>query len=199
MDRASDDCSDNVPRPPFFAWLNRSGRRKTTLLFHRTGLYLLAMACRVFSDPAVFDGATIIACGPELRRKCKFCDCRHANALCDWPVIKPVHFEPYDAIGEGDILAQPGGWRARIQELQPRAGCLDVRAVVLDLGKRAGIPRRVKPPFRTAFPISPHNFQKFRVMRPGTCDNPCCARHRRHVGPDRDYCMDHWRAWEQVA
>jgi hypothetical protein len=25
----------------------------------------------------------------------------------------------------------------------------------------------------------------------GTCDRACCARHRKHVGPDRDYCEPH--------
>lgn len=31
-----------------------------------------------------------------------------------------------------------------------------------------------------------------------TCDKPCCYRHSRHVGPDRDYCQDHWRQ-ENIA
>jgi hypothetical protein len=25
-----------------------------------------------------------------------------------------------------------------------------------------------------------------------TCDKPCCSNCRQHVGPDRDYCRDHW-------
>lgn len=25
-----------------------------------------------------------------------------------------------------------------------------------------------------------------------TCDKPCCSNCRQHIGPDRDYCKDHW-------
>jgi hypothetical protein len=33
----------------------------------------------------------------------------------------------------------------------------------------------------------------------GTCDKPCCFRHRRHVGDNRDHCMDHWDLAEVPA
>ena len=39
---------------------------------------------------------------------------------------------------------------------------------------------------------------KVTVLRPGTCDAPCCDLHSRNVGEDLDYCQAHWRAWEEI-
>lgn len=156
------------------------------------------MTCRVISDPKELDGSPIFVCGPpEIRKVCRFCKNRKALSLCDWPMMKPIPFEPYYAIGEGDVLVQAGGWRARILELEKKPTWVNIRASVLTtLG---GHPRNPAKPFQSGFMVGPGNLHHFRVERPGTCDKACCFRHRRHVGPDRDYCMDHWREWERVS
>jgi hypothetical protein len=37
------------------------------------------------------------------------------------------------------------------------------------------------------------------IERTEMCDNACCFRHRRRIGPDRYYRVDHWEAWETVS
>src|SRR6185503_1407264 len=39
-----------------------------------------------------------------------------ANALCDWPVVKPVRFK-LEELQATDTLAQQGGWRARVVDI----------------------------------------------------------------------------------
>jgi hypothetical protein len=135
--------------------------------------------------------------GPR-KRKCAHCGCPDAKALCDWPMKKPIRFEPFDAVGVDDVLVQPGGWRARIIGITPMVAnwndslrFIQVRALVLSLGEMRKTHIR---PFETSFGISTENFKKFRVEGKATCDKPCCYRHRRHVDKDVDYCMDHWDA-----
>lgn len=159
---------------------------------------LRALTCRVFSDPKVLDGSPIFVCGPpEIRKVCQFCKCHKGLSLCDWPMMKPIPFEPYYAIGEEDILVQASGWRARILGITRMSTWVNVRASVLT--STVGRARNPMKPYVCVFTISAATLRLFRVERPGTCDKACCFRHRRHVGPDRDYCMDHWRDWERVS
>lgn len=148
------------------------------------------MACRVFTTR---DGVTGFMCGPSPRkRKCAHCPCPDTKSLCDWPVVRPIAFEPASAVGVGDILVQrwPDGlshgslFRARTVEATPSAEgtWLVVKAVKLDSEHR----------IETKFSITPSNLATFRVEAPATCDKPCCFRCRLHVDKDRDYCRDHW-------
>jgi hypothetical protein len=150
------------------------------------------MACHVLTLP---NGGTAIVCCPRpRRRKCSQCGCPDAKALCDWPMLKPVRFEPFDAIAIDQVLNQEGGWRCHINDIV-RARDIEailIHGLVLDLGKWAAGALRRSLPFETSFSIGPGNFQKFRVEAPATCDKPCCFRCRIHVGDDRDYCSDHW-------
>jgi hypothetical protein len=46
------------------------------------------MACHVDNVPGF---GRIIWCGPgPKKRRCAFCDCADAKALCDWEMVKPV-------------------------------------------------------------------------------------------------------------
>lgn len=137
---------------------------------------------------------------PKIRKKCRFCEHR-ALSFCDWPTVRPVRFEPYDAVGVDDVLVQATGWRAQIREVRESVGYIALRISVFDLGKdrarRSRVRRRL--PWEMLFYLGPDNFRKFRVERMSTCDAPCCFRHRRHIGPDKDYCQDHWKSWEAVS
>lgn len=126
--------------------------------------------------------------------------------------MKPVPFEPYDAICVDQVLVQASGWRARILRLVPEGQVVWVKASVFDWGqqRRAQMQTTEMPEsasrraryerfldslpfeFETSFGIGPANYRMFRVEAKGTCDKPCCFRCRRHVAKDVDYCMDHW-------
>jgi hypothetical protein len=137
------------------------------------------------------------------KRHCAFCDCPDAKALCDWPMVKGVAFK-IEELNPGDILVQPTlpGWRARLLEATVIDGqyavCAEVRVTLITQTPLfSGLK---KPPFDIRFTLPTVSFAKYyRVERPGTCDKPCCFRCRRHVGPDRDYCMDHWDAQAPAA
>jgi len=107
-------------------------------------------------------------------------------------MLKPVRFEPFDALVIDQILVQEGGWRCHINDIARASDseAILIHGLVLDLGK--WVRPRVCVPFETSFAIGPGNFRKFRVEAPATCDKPCCFRCRIHVGDDRDYCSDHW-------
>jgi len=133
---------------------------------------------------------TAFICGlpVRVRKKCKFCKARDVKALCDWPVMR-FQLAPASSIQVGEIIRHPKlGIFPRTAEIQGidegSSGQLWFHCIV---AAREG-QRRSKPA-----PFHWHHTGMLYVMRPGgTCDNACCFRHRRHVGPNRDYCMDHW-------
>jgi len=121
--------------------------------------------------------------GPVVLKKCRFCECDTAEARCAWPTTQRNEVL-VEEIKVGDIWIserKPG----RIVEIED-----------FDLTRRfwISIPGRLD--------ANPHD--RFRgalqmIERTAMCDNPCCFRHRRRIGPDRYYCVDHWRAWETVS
>jgi hypothetical protein len=157
------------------------------------------MSCHVISDTKLFGGAPVFFCGdrgPEIRQKCVFCDACDAKALCDWPTIKQVHV-PIIELQVGDAwITQQRGKRGRIGEI-----------VDLDINSR---PIGPDQPYasrqfwivipgsnsRKLYPYMRYPGDTALSERPGTCDNAVCFRHRRHVGPNRDYCFAHWNSWE---
>jgi hypothetical protein len=116
-----------------------------------------------------------------IRKKCRFCGCRDAKALCDWPTTRRGEVL-VDDLRVGDIwIIQPSGKDGKIVEIEE-----------FDQTRRFWIHRRAAP------------YDRFRGDRQAsernqTCDNACCFRHRRRIGPDRHYCADHWSAWEAVS
>jgi hypothetical protein len=166
------------------------------------------MACRVTSNPKLFGGAPIIMCGPGMgptpRKKCAFCDHkgRASISLCDWPVWKQI--EKRAELAEvGDVwITQQAAKRGRIVEIEnlklapDKQGTLSYVVTEGEFQARriwVLIPGHPKP-----YPYTRNNGATFTTEGPGTCDQACCFRHRRHVGIDKDYCMDHWNAWEAV-
>lgn len=138
------------------------------------------MACHWQDVPGV--GMVHFNIARPRKRRCAHCDCPDAKALCDWPVIKLARFKVNELAVE-DIVASPAGtWRARIDSLEfiPQEGEIKFHATVIATGAK------------TAFALFPANVHLMRVERPDTCNKPCCFRCRRHVGPDKDYCRDHW-------
>jgi hypothetical protein len=125
------------------------------------------------------------------KRRCAHCDCRDAKALCDWPMDKLTKFDSPGDLAAGDFLGTGEGWRARILAIDgpgPAHGYYIVRVAVLNL--HGG--NKTTPPFESEIALSSNFARRLLVERPGTCDKPCCSACRRHVGPDRDYCRDHW-------
>ena len=127
------------------------------------------------------------------KRKCAHCGCPDAKTLCDWPMDRPVRFYRIEDLSIGDVIVQRHGWRGRIAAIELPA---TVRAEVITRGDRAQpLLHRVE----SMFALDEWLIARLRVERPGTCDKPCCFRCRRHVGPDRDYCLDHWNREEKAS
>jgi len=164
------------------------------------------MACNSIQLP---DGSAAIICG--LRRtktkQCKFCDNR-STKLCDWQCERPekVH---HSKIRPGDtIVTQQKGYRLEVQGLHRfeatfRRGdnCI-VPAHVghpdLPLIKAGVTMYGLNFPDGRSFLYYQTGDTKVQVLRPGTCDAPCCDLHSRHVDDDVDYCQEHYSAWEEV-
>jgi hypothetical protein len=132
-------------------------------------------------------GVTAVVCGPAFGRKyCRTCGAP-AKALCDWPRLRKVH-KSFREVKVGDAVL------AYEKSNQPHK--LVYLAVKPELGQvwlatewQGRVMERVE-------------YQAWRgiwVAEMGTCDAPCCYRHRRHVGPEKDYCARHWDAWKEVA
>jgi hypothetical protein len=139
------------------------------------------MACHwiKFRDADGVEHVAHVNMAKPRRRKCAYCDCPDAKALCDWKMIKPVRFSKWNSINVGDTLVYASGLRVRILSIDGAPGYLILRAQA-----SARAPEYV-------FNGYDGNVDMFRVERPGTCDKPICYRCRRHVGPNRDYCLTH--------
>jgi hypothetical protein len=152
------------------------------------------MACHWHKLP---DGSVMHFNMATLRkRRCAHCDCRDAKALCDWPMVVAKRIKSIDDLNVDDVITQSHGWRARILSITlgppaERFSCRSgwyMRLAVLNTGLNITSVRWLE----IAFTFDLWAIERLRVERPGTCDKPCCFRCRRHIGPDRDYCMDHW-------
>jgi hypothetical protein len=120
-----------------------------------------------------------------IRRKCHFCGCRHAKATCDWPTIRRGEVLVED-LKVGDFwIAEPSGKRGKIVEIED-----------FDLTRKFWI---LVPGTKDPSPYNRFRGDRQMSERIETCDNACCFRHRRRIGPGRHYCSDHWNTWEAVS
>jgi len=136
------------------------------------------------------NGGVAIVCGlrRKKRQRCAFCG-NPADKLCDWKTEKPTDI-PHAKLQMGDVI-----------ETRQQKHHLPVRQVVRFVVVTAGV----------RYPVTMYGLQfpdgrcwvyylwgkdKARVLRPGTCDKPCCDTCSREAGEDKDYCKDHWQAWE---
>lgn len=63
----------------------------------------------------------------------------------------------------------------------------NVTAIVCGRGRRA------EPRCFVAACGRPSEVQcDWEILNGKTCDRHCCGRHAKRVGPNRDYCLDHW-------
>jgi hypothetical protein len=134
------------------------------------------------------------------KKKCAFCDQPDAKSLCDWPAITlvPLKIEP-GCLAKGDVLAQRGGWRCEVTAVELRVQGLIVFGVT-NVPTNAAYRRATGEtyPRSIKFEITRGNLHHFYREALGTCDKPCCYRHRRHVDKDVDYCQDHWNLTDDV-
>jgi len=138
------------------------------------------MGCDTFE----FMGSTGFICGPGINQKpkrCAFCEHR-STKLCDWPVEKQKTVYAHE-VKAGDRVIQ-GKRRLAIS-----------LAEVLHDGR---IHLEYSADGTCTYAMAFRPDATFHVEVKGTCDKPCCYRHSRHVGPDRDYCQEHWRQ-ENIA
>jgi len=161
-------------------------------------------------------GSTAIICG--LRRKkaapCEFCG-RPSTKLCDWPEDKPTKVEHGLLKPDDVVVTVQAKLRLPVQGLNRFTGQFRIWR---DSGKEhlIPVPRSEQWLWENAkildLPVTQYGltFPKDRgsflyycigadqvtVLRPGTCDRPCCERCSREVGEDRDYCKAHWDSWQ---
>lgn len=156
------------------------------------------MHCQTLQHPEF--SSPVFVCGTRPpKRYCRFClregHRAEARALCDWPMPKPIHVRTA-AAEVGDVwITQQGRKRGRIVEIQNLCG----DNVVTDGLYFARMIWVQIPGHKTPYPYHRVNGDTFLSERPGLCSAPVCYRHRRHVGPNRDYCMSHWRSWEAIS
>ncbi len=159
------------------------------------------------------DGSVAVICGLRRgkRKRCQFCGAP-GTKLCDWKGDKPTK------IGHGEI--QPGdtvvtkqkGYRLKVKGFQRFLGVFRQRHKMDGSGEinaNLSLPGQL-----VRYPVTMYGLlfpdrkgwlyylvgdDKATVLRPGTCDAPCCEAHSRSVGEDVDYCQEHWKAWEEVA
>ncbi len=144
------------------------------------------MGCEIKQTTFAGHPATAFICGSGINpkpKKCAFCDCRDAKSLCDWPVMKRIEL-PIEEARVGDVwITKQQHHRGKIVQIEAA-----VDPVVPTFANRYWV---LVPGRKDPYPYLRHVGQTFTTERPGTCDKPCCFKHRRHVGPNRDYCMDH--------
>jgi hypothetical protein len=162
-----------------------------------------AMACEHIQIPG---GSMAIVCGLRRgkRQRCQFCGAP-GTTLCDWKCDKPTKI-PHIQLAEGDtIVTVQHKYRLKVLGLQRFA---------VDTAPAGRPPHPVEVTmYGLVFPDGrcwlyyQWSTGKVRgdgargtvwVLRPGTCDAPCCELHSRSVGEDVDYCMEHWQAWESA-
>lgn len=133
---------------------------------------------------------TLFICGPGLGpRRCKFCK-RRARALCDWPVMKRVKVKAVK-LRRGDVFITPQSNR----EVPVIDAYRNGEKWIITVELRDVVRR---PPYPTFSYV--RDLQEIvTTLRRRRCSAACCARHRRSVGPERDYCERHWNSWSEVA
>lgn len=148
------------------------------------------MNCSTIVVPSPNGPIRAIVCGTRPKpKRCAFCG-DASEALCDWPAARwsPV---PVETLKVGDV------W---ITQTAQKRGIV---VGIVDLREHPDSPAGEAFQFWIQIPghQDPYPYRRVRGDQAvtevwGTCDKPVCFRHRREVGEDRDYCLEHWNAWE---
>ena len=130
-------------------------------------------------------GSVAIVCGGS--HSCAFCG-GPADKLCDFKIEKATDI-PHGRLRIGDVI-----------ETRQHKHHLPVRVVARfqDAIYKTTMYGLQFPDGRCWIYYLTGNDQA-RVLKPGTCDKPCCEKCSRQPGEDLDYCMDHWRVGEFQA
>lgn len=142
--------------------------------------------CRTVYD----DMRCSILCPHEQRvnTTCRFCT-EPPVAQCAWPVEK-LAFAHYGDVKVGDRIKRVVEFRA---ECRPPAEVVVVeRCGVGEIRLVLAIGSRMKE-------IREKVTGLLRIAGEQACGVPVCELHLRSVSDGRQYCMDHWDAWEKVA
>lgn len=132
-------------------------------------------------------GTRMVVCGsPVTKSHCRFCGAV-AGALCDWPRTRRRAMA-IDQVKAGMMI-----FRFESSEVADEVVYI---APQPSRGEVWLATRRGNQMFEH---VITQPWKPVYVAAVGTCDAPCCFRHRRRVGPGVDYCRRHWRAWEKVA
>jgi len=154
----------------------------------------VSLHCHVEQLP--FNGveSTVFFCSEresEPAQPCKFCG-EPADHLCDWRVLKPIRIAVTELqVGHALYPSGPGG--------PGPFGVTEIRMEKRSFGKQLRDILTVHVDFKGhlwRYKYWPE--EDVYCMGPGTCDTPCCELHLRSVDEDRDYCMSHWKAWEEI-
>ncbi len=146
------------------------------------------MACRFVQFEV--DGrkvSAIVKLQNPPRKKCRFCATQDVKTLCDWPVVK------LKSIFASDLVV---GDRFHFHQVRRPDMVHIVELIDLEKPNVTFVAYRI-PGLPPQVPYRFQLGQRIYVERAGTCDAPCCYKHRRHVGVDTDYCADHWDAWPE--
>ena len=149
------------------------------------------MSAQVLLSSMSAPGIVLPAALPPATRHCRFCleegHTREARAVCDWPVEEVIE-TPWSDLRIGD------SWVVR------HAGLVGVVRDI-DLDPMGGVRFRIAFPGRKELCTYSRwgPWSVFTTRPGGRCSTPCCFRHRRHVGPNRDYCRGHWNSWMEVG
>ena len=135
---------------------------------------------------------TYIDCPASAPKRCAFCGERSV-ALCDWPVER-AKLVPVESLKPGDRIFpfSDGKGVRKLLSISAIMQSTDTRRIAhwRAVWEWNGEPQ---PPM-----IMKVN-GRAKLAVPGTCDKPCCERHHRSVGEDRDYCQDHAREQDEMV
>ncbi len=151
------------------------------------------MSCQVIESPM----GTMFVCGVPVpvTRYCRFCLAeghkRKALKLCDWPVGKAVEVSWREIqIGDTWVTSQKG-LHGKVVAMEADRG---PNGYLYSAKFWVKLPKHSYP-----YPYDRYGEMTVLTTREGMpCSAPCCFRHRRHVGPGRDYCKDHWNSWMEA-
>jgi hypothetical protein len=119
---------------------------------------------------------------------CHYCGSRDGLTRCAWPDIVPVKASIADA-QPGDVwISEQKRLRGEIVEIAHAKENPDLRIVWVKL-----------PGHKFPYPYNRYLTEAYTSEGPGQCGQLACPEHSREVGPDRNYCRDHWKTWEAVA
>ena len=149
------------------------------------------MACETVRLPG---GGYAIVCGIKRKKPapCQFCGSR-STKLCDWKCDVPKKIRAGD-LRDGDmVVTHQKKYRLPVHGLHRFTAVWG-----------AGIPPTEVVMYGLVFPDKrcflyyQEEWREVVVLRPGTCDAPCCELHSRAVDDNVDYCMEHWGSWQEV-